>query len=142
MLGLVPRKVQRQSLETALHSMGYRTRRETFEVHGYRELRGQRRFHAKVETFGEDMVPKAAQIDLHIDQLNGDALGRHGYQVDGEVIQDELDRILQMILATPATGTNRTTCPDCGKELFADHLENHLKIEHPRRGSGSPSLGR
>jgi len=132
MLGHVPRKVRRQSLETALRSMGYRTRGETFEVHGYRELRGQRRFHAKVETFGEDMVPKAAQIDLHIDRMNGDALGRHGYEVEGEVIQDEMDRIVQTILVARATDANWTTCPHCGKELFADHLENHLKIEHRR----------
>jgi hypothetical protein len=132
MLGHVPRKVRRHSLETALRSMGYRTRGETFEVHGYRELRGQRRFHAKVETFGEDMVPKAAQIDLHIDKMNGDALGRHGYEVEGEVIQDEMDRIVQTILEARSTDTNRTTCPHCGKELFADHLENHLKIEHRR----------
>ena len=132
MLGHVPRKVRRHSLETALRSMGYRTRGETFEVHGYRELRGQRRFHAKVETFGEDMVPKAAQIDLHIDTMNGDALGRHGYEVEGEVIQDEMDRIVQTILEARSTDTNRTTCPHCGKELFADHLENHLKIEHRR----------
>lgn len=133
MLGHVPRKVRRLSLETALRSMGYRTRRETFEVHGYRELRGQRRFHAKVETYGEDVVPKAASIDLHIDNLNGDALGRHGYEIEGQVIQDELDRIVDTILAAPAADTNRTTCPYCGKELFADHLENHLKIEHRRR---------
>ena len=133
MLGFVPLKVRRQSLETALRSMGYRTRRETFEVHGYRELRGQRRFHAKVETHGEDVVPKAAQIDLHIDKLNGDALGRHGYKVDGEDIQDEMDRLVEMIVTASATATNRTTCPYCGKELFVDHLENHLKIEHRQR---------
>lgn len=132
-MGRVPRKVRRHALETALRSMGYRTRRETFEVHGYRDLRGQRRFHAKVETYGEDVVPKAARIDLHIDKLNGDILGRHGYEVEGEVIQDELDRIVDMILTTRATDTNRTTCPQCGKELFTDHLENHLKIEHPLR---------
>lgn len=133
MMGRVPRKVHRQSLETALRSIGYRTRRETFELHGYRDLRGQRRFHAKVETHGEDLVPKAAWIDLHIDKLNGDALGHHGYEVDGEVIQDELDRIVKTILASPTGETNRTACPECGKELFADHLENHLKIEHRPR---------
>jgi hypothetical protein len=133
MLGQVPRKVRRQSLETALRSIGYQTRRETFEVHGYRELRGQRRFHAKVETHGEDVVPRAAKIDLHIDKLNGDLLGHHGYEVDGVVIQDELDRIVETILTTRATDANRTSCPHCGKELFSDHLENHLKIEHRRR---------
>lgn len=133
MMGQVPRKVPRQSLETALRSIGYRTRRETFELHGYRELRGQRRFHAKVETHGEDTVPKAAWIDLHIDRLNGDALGRHGYEVEGEVIQAELELIVETILATSANDTKRTTCSECGKELFADHLENHLIIEHRRR---------
>ncbi len=131
MLGRVPRKVRRESLETALRSVGYRTRRETFEVHGYRELHGQRRFHAKVETFGQDMVPKAAAIDLHIDRLDGDALGRHGYQVDSPAIQDELDRIVRMIEVASHSGARRTTCPDCGKELFTDHLENHMKIAHP-----------
>jgi len=133
MIGQVPRKVPRHSLETALRTIGYRTRWETFELHGYRELRGQRRFHAKVETHGEDMVPKTASIDLHIDKLSGDALGRHGYEVDGEVIQDELDLIVETILASPETETNRTACPECGKELFADHLENHLKIDHRQR---------
>ncbi len=131
MLGHVPRKVRRDSLLIALRSIGYRTKGETFEVHGYRELRGQRRFHAKVETFGEDMVPKAATIDLHIDRMDGDALGRHRYVVDGPVIQDEMDRIMRAIEAASRTGTTRTTCPECGKELFSDHLENHLKIEHP-----------
>lgn len=130
MLGRVPRKVRRESLETALRSVGYRTRLETFEVHGYRELHGRRRFHAKVETFGQDMVPKAAAIDLHIDRLDGDALGRHGYQVDSLAIQDEMDRIVRMIEVASHGGAGRTTCPECGKELFTDHLENHMKIAH------------
>src|SRR2546426_12067864 len=120
MMGHVPRKVRFQTLETALRSIGYRTRRETFELHGYRDLRGQRRFHAKVETHGADMVPKAAWIDLHIDTFNGDALGRHGYEVEGEFIQNELDLIVGTILASPGTNANRTACPDCGRELFED----------------------
>ena len=132
MLGHVPRKVRRESLVVALRSMGYRTKGETFEVHGYRELRGRRRFHAKFETFGEETVPKAAEIDLHIDRLDGDLLGRHGYEVEGPVIQDEMDRIVRTIDTASRTGTARTTCPECGKELFSDHLQNHLKIEHSR----------
>jgi len=131
MLGHVPRKVGRQSLEVAFRSMGYRTKGELFELHGYRELRGRRRFHAKVETFGGDMVPKAASIDLHIDRMNGDALGRHGYEVEGPVIQEEMDRIVRTFEAASRSGTARTTCPECGKELFSDHLQNHMKIEHP-----------
>src|SRR2546427_9436150 len=131
MLGQVPRKVRRQSLDVALRSMGYRTKGEPFELHGYLQLRGRRRFHAKVETFGAEMVPKAATIDLHIDRMNDDALGRHGYEVEGPVIQDEMDRITRTLEAASRTGTARTTCPECGKALFSDHLENHLKIEHP-----------
>lgn len=121
----------RQSLEVAFRSMGYRTKGETFELHGYRELRGRRRFHAKVETFGGDMVPKAASIDLHIDRMNEDPLGRHGYEVEGTVIQEEMDRIVRTFEAASRSGTVRTTCPECGKELFSDHLQNHLRIEHP-----------
>ena len=83
MLGEVPRKVRRDSLVVALRSLGYRTKGETFEVHGYRELRGRRRFHAKVETFGRDEVPKSATIDLHIDRTNADALG----VTDDEVVE-------------------------------------------------------
>lgn len=131
MLGRVPRKVPRDSLEVALQSIGYRTRQETFEIHGYRKIRGRRRFHAKVETFGGRIVPKAASIDLHIDRMDGDALGRHGYEVEGTVIEEELDRIVRTIEAASRTGTLRTTCPECGKELFSDHLEVHLKVEHP-----------
>ena len=136
MLGQVPRKVRRDSLEVALRSLGYRTKGETFEVHGYRQLRGPRRFHAKVETFARDEVPKAARIDLHIDRTNADALGRHGYEVDGPAIEEEMDRIVRTIEAASRRGTTRTTCPECGKELFSDHLENHLKIEHPRKARG------
>lgn len=132
MLGYVPRKVRRQSLVVALRSMGYRTKGETFEVQGYRPLRGRQRFHAKVETFGGDVVPKEATIDLHIDRMNGDILGRHGCDVEGPVIQDEMDRIVRTIDEASRNGTTRTTCPECGKALFADHLENHLRIEHPR----------
>jgi len=131
-LGHVPRKVRRDSLVVALRSIGYRTKGETFEVHGYRTLRGRRRFHAKVETFGADMVPKAATIDLHIDRLDADVLGRHGYEVDGEVIQEEMDRLVRTIDAASREGTTRTTCPECGKGLFSVHLENHMKIEHAR----------
>ncbi len=129
MLGHVPRKVGRQSLEVALRSVGYRTKGEPFELNGYRELQGRRRFHAKVNTFGGETVPKDAQIDLHIDRMNGDVLGRHGYEVEGTVIQDEMDRIVRSIDAA-SRGTNRTTCPECGKELFSDHLQSHMKIEH------------
>jgi len=132
MLGQVPRKVRRDSLVVALRSLGYRTKGETFEVQGYRELRGRRRFHAKVETFGRDDVPRAATIDLHIDRTNADALGRHAYEVEGPVIEDEMERIVHTIEAASRSGTSRTTCPACGKELFSDHLEYHLKIEHPR----------
>jgi len=130
MLGQVPRKVRRQSVEVAFRSMGYRTKGETFELHGYRELRGRRRFHAKVETFGAEVVPRAARIDLHIDRMNDDALGHHGYEVESPVIQDEMDRITRTLDAASRTGTARTRCPDCGKELFSDHLQNHMMIEH------------
>ena len=121
----------RQSLEVAFRSMGYRTKGETFELHGYRQLRGRRRFHAKVETFGGVVVPKAATIDLHIDRMSDDLLGRHGYEVEGQVIQDEMDRIMRTFDAASRNGTARTACPECGKELFSDHLRNHLMIEHP-----------
>ena len=130
MLGHVPRKVRRESLLIALRSIGYHTKGETFEVQGYRTLRGRRRFHAKVETFGGDVVPKAATIDLHIDRLDADLLGRHGYEVEGPVIQDEMDRLVRTIETASREGTTRTTCPECGKELFSVHLENHLRIEH------------
>ena len=131
MLGQVPRKVRRDSLLVALRSMGYHTKGETFEVHGYRELRGRRRFHAKVETFGSEVVPKAAQIDLHIDRMDRDVLGHHGYEVEGPVIEDEMDRIVRTFESASRDGTARTTCPECGREMFSVHLENHLKIEHP-----------
>lgn len=133
-MGHVPRKVPRDSLEVALQSIGYRTRRETFEVHGYRAIRGRRRFHAKVETFGSNVVPKAAKIDLHIDRMDGDALGRHGYEVGGLDIEEEMDRIVRTIETASRKGTRRTTCPECGKELFSDHLEGHLKVEHNPMG--------
>ena len=116
---------------TALRSIGYRTKGETFEVHGYRILRARRRFHAKVETFGEAVVPKAAQIDLHIDRTDADALGRHGCEVESLAIEEEMDRILRTIEAASRSGTKRTSCPECGKALFSDHLESHLKIAHP-----------
>ncbi len=132
MLGQVPRKVRRDSLLVALRSMGYRTKGETFELHGYREIRGRRRFHAKVETYGADTVPKAAKIDLHIDRLDKDVLGRHGYEVDGPVIQDELDRLVRTFETASREGTSRTTCPACGKALFSVHLESHIRIEHAR----------
>ena len=131
MLGRVPRKVRRASLEVAFRSMGYRTKGEPFEVHGYREIRGHRRFHAKVDTFGADVVPKDAPVDLHIDRMNGDEFGRHGYEVDGLVIQDEMDRILRTFDAASREGTSRTTCPECGKQMFSDHLKSHMKIDHP-----------
>ncbi|HKZ64138.1 MAG TPA: hypothetical protein VJ400_06820 [Thermoplasmata archaeon] len=132
MLGHVPRKVGRDSLVVALRSMGYRTKGETFEVLGYRELRGRRRFHAKVETFGGDMVPKEATIDLHLDRMDGDLMGRHGYETDGPEIQDEMDRILRVILTASTTDAKHVTCPECGKSMFTDHFASHLKIEHRR----------
>lgn len=132
MLGRVPRRVARRSVETALRSIGYRTRGEPFELHGYRKLRGERRFHAKVETFGREIVPKAATIDLHIDRMNSDEMGRHGYQVEGTAIEEELDRILQTLSTASQDHPSRTNCPECGKELFTDHLANHEKIEHGR----------
>ena len=131
MLGRVPRKVGRDSVLVALRSMGYRTKGETFEVHGYRELQGRRRFHARVETFGAEMVPKEATIDLHIDRLNTDILGRHDCEIEGPAIQDEMDRIVRTFEAASREGTTRTTCPECGKGLFSVHLENHLRIAHP-----------
>src|SRR2546428_8569224 len=111
MLGHVPRKVGRQSLEVAFRSMGYRTKGETFELHGYRQLRGHRRFHAKGATVGADLVPKAAAIDLHIDRMSDDLLGRHRDEVGGQGIPDEMDPVMRTLHAASPDGTARNACP-------------------------------
>src|SRR3972149_3120143 len=67
MKGAVPRRVNVTTAEAVLRAMGYRVYRETFDLVAVRHLDDGKRFHVRIEAHGEPIVPRGAEIDVHID---------------------------------------------------------------------------
>src|SRR3989304_5052742 len=88
--GAVPTRVNVTTAEAVLLSMGYKVYRETFDLVAVRHMENGKRFHTRIEAHGAPVVPRGAEIDVHIDYLR--ARGHnHGSLAEGESIRIEME---------------------------------------------------
>lgn len=133
MKSTIPRRVSVATAEAVLVALGYRVFRETFDLVAVRASERDRRFHVRIEHHGEPMVPRGAEIDVHVDFL-GDR-GRHHSKAESEEIAIEMERLLDLIGRAKAARNREgfTACPLCGKEMAKEQFAAHLKIVHRAR---------
>ncbi|OGS50335.1 MAG: hypothetical protein A3K65_08145 [Euryarchaeota archaeon RBG_16_68_12] len=117
--------------EAVLLSMGYKVYRETFDLVAVRHMENGKRFHTRIEAHGAPVVPRGAEIDVHIDYLR--ARGHnHGSLAEGESIRIEMESLLDFLSAAkPSRGAaGFVSCPTCGKEMATPLFETHRKVSH------------
>src|SRR5207244_166864 len=73
----LPRRMTLHAIEAAALILGYRVKREPFDVVAFRGLYDGKRFHMRLETHGLERVPKGSEIDLHVDFMR-DVTAFHG----------------------------------------------------------------
>lgn len=129
----IPRRVSVTTAEAVLVALGYRVFHETFDLVAVRGIARERRFHVRIEHHGEPMVPRGAEVDVHVDFLG--ERGRHRSKAEGAEIAIEVERLLGLVrIAKPARNREGfTACPLCGKEMAKQLFAAHLKIVHAAR---------
>ena len=129
----IPRRVSVATAEAVLVALGYSVFQETFDLVAVRTTARHRRFHVRIEHHGEPMVPRGAEVDVHVDFL--EERGRHSSRPEGAEIVVEMDRLLDLVRrAKPARNREGfTACPLCGKEMAKQLFAAHLKIVHAAR---------
>jgi len=115
----------------ALVALGYRVFRETFDLVAVRHLDDGKRFHARIEAHGEPIVPRGAEIDVHIDYPVERGRG-HRSRAESEGIAIEMEALLDSIKrAKPSRDApGFMACPTCGKEMASHLFDAHLKLTH------------
>ena len=129
MNGQLPKRVAVTALEGTLRALGYTVKREEFEVSARKTIAGKRRFHLKVNTFGQRDVPRDAEMDLHIDVMT-DIRKYHSSIPMNEEITAEMDRVVEAVKQTEDGGMAWAPCPNCGKSFPSEMLESHVKVVH------------
>jgi len=131
MKGTVPRRVNVATAEAVLLTMGYRVYHETFDLVAVRRLENGKRFHTRIEAHGAPVVPKGAEIDVHIDYLEPRGHS-HGSLAESESIRIEMESLLHFLAhAKPSRGASGfVSCPTCGKEMATTLFETHRKVSH------------
>lgn len=132
MKAVLPRRMTLYAIEAAFLTLGYHVSKEPFDVVAFRPLREGRRFHARLETHGLAMVPKGAELDLHVDFIR--ELRRfHRSEAESGRIANEMDAVLRALESQePSRGRPRVRCPDCGKEFGHESYPAHRTIVHGR----------
>lgn len=122
------------AIEAAFLTLGYRVKRETFDLVAFKSLPRGRRFHMRLETHGRETVPKGAEIDLHVDFLRENAPSSfHGSEAESEAIAFEMAQLLGALgRQDPNRARPRVRCPDCGKEFGQDVFQAHRAVVHGR----------
>ena len=85
----LPRRMTLHAIEAAVLTLGYRVKREPFDVVAFRALYNGKRFHMRLETHGLERVPKGSEIDLHVDFMR-DVTAFHGSKAESEEIAFEM----------------------------------------------------
>lgn len=118
------------AIEAAVITMGYRPKRETFDLVAFKGLYNGKRFHMRLETHGLERVPKGSEIDLHVDFMR-DLKGYHGSKAESEAIALEMADLLGALNAQdPERSRPRVRCPECGKEFGHEAFRAHRKVIH------------
>lgn len=128
----LPRRMTVHAIEAAFLTRGYKVARETFDLVAFRPLYNGKRFHARLETHGQETVPKGAELDLHVDFMR-ELKGYHGSEAESEEIAREMADVLGALGAQDATRSRpRVRCPECGKELGQEAFRAHRRVVHGR----------
>ena len=126
----LPRRMTLHAIEAACLTLGYRVKRETFDLVAFKPLRRGRRFHMRLETHGLDTVPRGAELDLHVDFM-GDVKGFHGSEAESEAIAFEMGELLGALARQdPNRSRPRVRCPQCGKEFGQEAFQAHRAVVH------------
>lgn len=129
----LPRRMTLHSIEAAFLTIGYRVKRETFDLVAFKPIVAGRRFHMRLETHGLETVPKGSEIDLHVDFLR-EVKGFHGSRAESEGIAIEMAQLLGALgRQDPERQRPRVRCPDCGKEFGQDVFRAHRTVVHGRQ---------
>lgn len=132
MLGEFPKRIGIAEAEVLLRSLGYRTAREPFELVAFKRIDKAERFHVKLETFGQDAIPRGAKIDVHVDRMP-EIKKYHTSVAHDPRIEAELMRILSLSKERSWSPSSKVACPMCGRAVVARFLANHLKMHHGAR---------
>src|SRR5437667_10648648 len=89
----VPRRMTPHAIAAAALILGYRVKREPFDVVAFRGLYDGKRFHMRLETHGLERVPKGSEIDLHVDFMR-DVTAFHGSRAESDEIALEMAQLL------------------------------------------------
>jgi len=128
----LPRRMTLHAIEAAFLTLGYRVKRETFDLVAFKALQRGRRFHVRLETHGLDVVPKGAELDLHVDFLR-EVKGFHGSLAESEAIAFEMADLLGALhRQDPERTKPRVRCPECGKEFGQEAYQAHRLVVHRR----------
>ncbi len=126
----LPRRMTLHAIEAAFLTLGYRVKRETFDLVAFKSIVPGRRYHMRLETHGLEVVPKGSEIDLHIDFLR-QVKGFHGSQAESEAIAFEMAQLLGALGHQDPNRTRpRVRCPECGKEFGQDVYQAHRAVVH------------
>lgn len=126
----LPRRMTLHAIEAACLTLGYRVKRETFDLVAFKPLRRGRRFHMRLETHGLETVPRGAELDLHVDFM-GDVKGFHGSEAESEAIAFEMGELLGALARQdPNRSRPRVRCPECGKEFGQEAFQAHRAVVH------------
>ena len=128
----LPRRMTLHAIEAAALTLGYRVKREPFDVVAFRALYDGKRFHMRLETHGLERVPKGSEIDLHVDFMR-DVTAFHGSRAESEEIAFEMAQLLGALKAQdPERSRPRVRCPECGKEFGQEAFRAHRMVVHGR----------
>ena len=128
----LPRRMTLHAIEAAALTLGYRVKREPFDVVAFRGLYDGKRFHMRLETHGLERVPKGSEINLHVDFMQ-DVTAFHGSKAESEEIAFEMTQLLGALNAQdPERSRPRVRCPECGKEFGQEAFRAHRKVVHGR----------
>lgn len=128
----LPRRMTLHAIDAAFLVLGYKVSREPFDLVAFKGLHNGKRFHMRLETHGLEVVPKGAEIDLHIDFMR-EVKGFHRSEAESEGIAREMADVLASLGAQDATRTRpRVRCPRCGKEFGQEAYRAHLAVVHRR----------
>ncbi len=128
----LPRRMTLHAIEAAVLTLGYRVKREPFDVVAFRPLYNGKRFHMRLETHGLERVPKGAELDLHVDFMR-DVTAFHGSEAESEEIAFEMGQLLGSLKEQDPERTRpRVRCPECGKEFGQEAFRAHRTVVHGR----------
>jgi hypothetical protein len=121
------------AIEAALITRAYKVARETFDLVAFKPGPNGRRFHMRLETHGLEIVPKGAEIDLHVDFMR-EPMRYHGSEAESvEIAREMADVLAALGEQEPLRSRPQVRCPECGKEFGQEAFRAHRAVVHRRR---------